>query len=231
MLVVPASAAAQRPNHSNPTGRSACHAQNPNDQAPSSGFFACWIALLSSIRYMQLTVQSMKTFELPMELPHKAILGASLVVVIQSIFDGPFDAYAYACAVGLISFFFAMILLLEVGKKWAKFIYFFLTGLWFCAVAIFTFQYTDKKELGVFSSAGNGFFATWIAFVSSFLLLFTELFGVGEHDIESAESEALIDDETTTTTTTATNATTTTDSGAITGSAAKDPESLTADTV
>jgi len=199
--------------------RSACHAANPNGQAPSAGYFACWIALLAAVKYMQCTVESMKTFELPMELPHKGVLGASMVVVIQSVFDGPFDTYAWACGIGLVSFLVGVLLLVKAGRKCAKFLYLFLTLLWFGAVATFTFQYSASKDYGVFSSAGNGFFATWIAFVSSFLLLFIEVFGAGTADIEGDEATAhlIVDQETTTTTTT------TTTGGAMAGTAAKDP--------
>ena len=64
-------------------------------------------------------------------------------------------------------------MLLEALRNYTKYFVVALAGLWWIAVATLTFNYKDEPEMGIFSNAGNGFFATWAAFFISFILCFT----------------------------------------------------------
>jgi len=48
----------------------------------------------------------------------------------------------------------------------------FLALWWFCAVSTLTFTYSGNADSGIFSSAQNGFFATWVATFAAFFLAF-----------------------------------------------------------
>jgi hypothetical protein len=108
----------------------------------------------------------------------------SLILFAQGLFDGGKQEFTnsinYAISVGIISAFLLLLLLvLESVQKFSKYLLTFLSVWWFFAVLFLTYTYQNddksfNKDMGQYSNAGNGFFATWGAFFLTFALAFEE---------------------------------------------------------
>jgi len=153
----------------------------------ANGFFACWICFVAALRYVQLVIPALQGIGGPNDSLLGGILLGSFVLLAQAVWDGDengFDndrgkTYAWAVAVGAVSFFLGLCMLFKATAGYTKHIALFLSLWWFIAVATLTFTYKDNNKLGVYAQASNGFFATWIAFFSAFALMYTTWLGQG----------------------------------------------------
>jgi len=136
-----------------------------------NGYFSSWISFAASFRYMTLSV--------PKELLQKANVGflatgagallvGALIIVLQILWDsndsgdGLTDAQNWGLSCSIISIVVTLVtMFVPQIKKMAKPISIFLALWWFLAVATLTYTYESNKNLGNFSAAGNGYFATW----------------------------------------------------------------------
>lgn len=169
----------------------------------ANGYFSSWVCFVVSFYYMYVSVPEISSAASkapPTAGPILcACLLASFVVMIQSsiscsqTWGGCTNVMAWAVACSVISIVACVLCLIPQVAPYIKFIAAFLTLLWFVGVATLTYTYEsrDAANLGIFSSSGNGFFGTWIAFFSAILLCYIEAFG-GSVDAVISGGQAVV---------------------------------------
>jgi len=200
------------------TGYQTSGAASNRGGGTANGYISVWIAFFASIMYMMSIPQvqgacsgiSSKSGEDGMMLMPLAL--GSLIVMAQGCFDCNKSEYgpsvdcsnsgtAWAVAAGCISFILAVLMML-VGAlaDFKKYLFAFLTFWWFVCIAVLTFSYADNDDLkyGIFADAGNGFFASWLAFMTSIAgaySYFVAPIGVADDDAGAAEGGEAHDGE------------------------------------
>lgn len=155
-----------------------------NVKSSAAAYIAIWIALVTSVMY---TYNAQGWFRAIVSRISQAsnangtvlfgLFLSSSMLVVQSLADCNSsghtctDFFAWSISAGAVSAVIALVLLLSplgAGLP-AKIISGLLVLWWFLGVATITFKYTDVdlKKLGYYSSANNGFFATWISMILS----------------------------------------------------------------
>jgi len=161
------------------------------DGGDANGYIATWIAVFASTAMLMEneTIHGMFTRIAAGSGSDGAYLSplvmCSLVVMAQGAYDcdnrtdavgdgdgesGCTSYMGWAVASGLISAVLGIILMfVSALKDFAKFVYLFLAGWWFCTMGSLTFIYKDQHHSGIYATANNGFFGCWGAFAISML--------------------------------------------------------------
>lgn len=146
---------------------------------PGNGYFATWIALVSAANYAYLSLGQIRD-KLQQHLPSSGpvvVLVASIVELstaadlyvhtdfATSAFDEPRLDWAIAC--GCVSAFFCFLQLVALQLRFpiaetsGKALAAFLVALWAAGAGV------NTSAKGPFSSTGNGYFFSWLAFAAA----------------------------------------------------------------
>mmetsp|Transcript_14691 Transcript_14691/g.20568 ORF Transcript_14691/g.20568 Transcript_14691/m.20568 type:complete len:337 (-) Transcript_14691:232-1242(-) len=167
----------------------------------SNGYFSTWIAFFAASHFLFWSVPRVQNFIAQMRQAQfqqwsrkilLIILLASLIEVVAaanvcSIRDMCKNDYAWAVACGTISFAIVGILLL-LPRIANRFLHWFASVLfiwWAIGAGVMTYD-------GPFLTAGNGYFACWVAALASFYLMYFALFGEPEDEGDEGAKSGVV---------------------------------------
>jgi len=142
-----------------------------------NGYCATWISFIGSCAYVFAEISQAKSIADSMKLSSSLgllLLGA-VTVMVQASFDcskgGCSTNEALALSGGAFSMLVCVLLLFitqcQACIKWVALL---LCLGWLAAVSTLTYNYSGEDDFGLYSSAANGFFGTWLAFFAALAL-------------------------------------------------------------
>merc|ERR1711907_102033 len=163
----------------------------------ANGYFSTWICFIASCFYVFESVPQIKGAS------DKVTSGSQekgwlLVIFLASVCElwaaayvcdntysyswaghraGCYGLAAWGVSCGAISAFLALLFaFVPQLQGFIKWVALFLALWWAAGVATLTFTYRSTNDIGgMFTSAGNGYFGTWVAFFASFILAYSTL--------------------------------------------------------
>ena len=162
----------------------------------ANGYFASWVCFIAACMYLYATFPQVQQLVPADHGEHllPGLLVTSCIVTAQAAYDGlGTDVRIWALCAGAISgVLVLMLLLITQLSAHMKYFALALALLWGCAVATLTFVYSGNNDMGIWASAGNGFFATWAAFFMSFVLCYTTWVGHDAMDSKGDHSQPIL---------------------------------------